>query len=94
MTEDRANKIYDILVNSGGAAEDMRDSFIYHHTDNKYGESNEVCTEWRFCGKLGYGGKYRSDYNTVDCYLEDETEEILKIIDEINKELHEIKDEY
>ena len=64
MTEERANKVYDILVNIGGASEYMRDSFVYHHSDY----TNGNCTEWRFMGKLGYGGKYRSNYNAVDCY--------------------------
>lgn len=91
MTIEKANKVYDILVNMGGAAENYRDSFIYHHTDNIHGECNTLCNEWRFCGKLGYGGKYRSDSNTVDCYLEDETEERLEIIEEINKQLKLIK---
>lgn len=84
MTKEKVNKIYDILVNVGGAIEHYRDSFVYAHT------SKDECTEWRFMGKLGYGGKYRSDTNSVDCYLEDETKERLEIIDEINKQLKEI----
>ena len=85
MTEERANKVYDILVELGGAVENMRDSFVYAHM------SKDVCTEWRFQGKLGFGGKYRSEYNTVDCYREDETKKRLKIIDKINNKLKEIK---
>ena len=84
MTFDKANKVYDILVNIGGADEKMRDSFLYYHTE----ESD--CTEWRFCGKLGFGGKYRSEYNSVDCYQEDETKERLKIIEEINNKLKDV----
>ena len=68
----------------------MRDIFVYHHTDNIHGECNTLCTEWRFCGKLGYGGKYRSKYNTVDCYQEDETEYLSKLTDVINYELEKI----
>lgn len=84
MTADRANGVYDILVNIGGASENMRDSFIFSYT------CTDVCTEWRFMGKLGFGGKYRSEYNSVDCYQEDETKERLETIDKINKELKKI----
>lgn len=73
------NKIYDLLVSVGGAREKERESFIYHHTNG--------CDEWRFQGKLGFGGKYRSRTNTVDCYLEDETPERTKIVKQLNEEL-------
>jgi hypothetical protein len=85
MNKNRANKIYDILVNLGGASERMKDSFIYHHC-----ESNDGCDEWRFGGKLGFGGKYRSRTNTVDCYLEDETISKKHLIKNINLELSKI----
>ena len=82
MTKEKANKVYDLLVNIGGAYEHDRDSFIYHHTESKYG-----CKEWRFCGKLGFGSKYRCDYNRVDCYKEDETPERIKLMDKLNRAL-------
>ena len=49
LDNDRANKIYDLLVSIGGAIESDRNSFIYQHCGAKY-----ICTEWRFSGKLGY----------------------------------------
>jgi len=85
MTKTLANKIYDILVDIGGAPERDREYFLYHHT------SNEPCGEWRFCGKLGFGGKFRSDSNRVDCYQEDMTPERMVIISEINNELSKLK---
>ena len=85
ITLEKANKIYDLLVDIGGACEPDRDSFIYHHTKSEYG-----CTEWRFSDKLGFGGKYRSGYNRVDCYREDETSNRIKIIDELNAALSQI----
>ena len=45
------------------------------------------CDEWRFMGKLGFGGKYRSGTNRVDCYSEDETPERLDLIKQINIKL-------
>lgn len=86
MTTDKANKVYDVLVALGGAREEDRENFVYHHSEYKYN-----CTEWRFGGKLGFGGKYRSDNNRVDCYREDETPERREIIKKINSKLLEIK---
>lgn len=85
MTEEKANKIYDLLVTIGGAYEPDRNTFVYHHTKVKYG-----CREWRFSGKLGFGGKYRSNSNRVDCYREDETNETIKIMNKLNSELNKI----
>jgi hypothetical protein len=85
MTKEKAGKVYDLLVSIGGAYEPDRDNFIYHHT-----ESKEGCSEWRFSGKLGFGGKYRSGYNGVDCYREDETPERIKLMNELNGALAKI----
>jgi len=82
MTVEQANIVYDQLVNIGGAYEPERDSFIYHHTESKDG-----CSEWRFVGKLGFGGKYRSGSNSVDCYKEDTNPERIKIMKELNDAL-------
>jgi len=83
MTEEKANKVYDILVSLGNAREDERECFVYNQTSSE-------CSEWRFCGNLGFGGKYRAYRNTVDCYREDLTEERKNIIDKIDLELSKI----
>ena len=85
-TEEYYNKVYDILVNIGGAVETDRIAFVYEHLNAEY-----PCTEWRFSGKLGFGGKYRSKRNTVDCYQEDETSKRIELIKLMNKELAKIK---
>jgi hypothetical protein len=85
MTIEKANKIYDLLVSIGGAYEPQRDSFIYHHSKSKDG-----CSEWRFSGKLGFGGKYRNYSNRVDCYLEDETPQRIILIERLNDALSKI----
>jgi hypothetical protein len=85
ITKEKANKVYNLLVDIGGAYESDRDNFIYHHVESKYG-----CDEWRFSGKLGFGGKYRSDYNRVDCYREDETPQRIKLMEELNDALAKI----
>ena len=85
LTEQKANKVYDLLVSIAGADEPFRVNFIYHHCKSKDG-----CDEWRFCGKLGFGGKYYSHLNRVDCYKEDATPETTKLIKEINNALSQI----
>jgi hypothetical protein len=82
LSEKKANAIYDILTSKAGANEAMRDTFIYHHCKSRYG-----CDEFRFGGKLGFGGKYYSHTNTVSCYTEDETETVLLLIESINDDL-------
>lgn len=83
ITEDKANKVYDILVSLGNARENDRGSFVHNHITSG-------CSEWRFCGNLGFGGKYRAYRNSVDCYPEDLTKERIIIIDKINSELSKI----
>ena len=76
------NRVFDLLVSIGGAPESMREDFVYHHA-----RSDTPCDEYRFQGKLGFGGKYRRKTNRVDCYHEDENAERLKIIERLNAEL-------
>lgn len=54
LTEKMANKVYDILVAECGASDrpDDRQWFVC-------GQTREVVREWRFCGSLGFGGKFR-----------------------------------
>ena len=86
MDKERANKIYDVLVELGGASERDRDSFVYHHTK----EESEMPSEWRFGGKLGFGGKYWSERNWVTCYSEDEIWVEVGLIEKINERLSKI----
>ena len=88
MTKERANKIYDILVRLGGAAENGRRGFVHSHE----GTPQVECEEWRFQGKLGFGGKYWSGQNKVNCYYEDETPAYRELLDQINTELGKLDD--
>jgi hypothetical protein len=88
LTEERANKIYDLLIEIGGASVDERTGFIYHHCESTYG-----CSEWRFRGKLGCGGKYRSRWNGVTYYPESETPKMKSIRDRLNIELSRLNNE-
>lgn len=75
------NKVYDLLVEVGGASIHDKSYFITAHM------RNPPCDEYRFQGKLGFGGKYRSKTNRVDCYPEDETKERREIMSLLNGEL-------
>lgn len=77
--------IYDVLVKHAGADARDREQFYYAHT------IAPGCTEFRFCGNLGFGGKYRSERNVVDCYREDETPERLAIIAATNAALAQLE---
>ena len=91
LSVELAIEIYDILVQYAGANIIEKDSFVDSHTNHRpYGE----CTEWRFCGNLGFGGKYRSNTNTVDCYTEDLNTERQKVIDTTNNTLQELAKKY
>ena len=81
--------VYSILVRFAGARESsMRQDFVFHHA-----RSTVPCTEFRFIGSLGHGGKYRSRTNTVDCYTEDENPERLRMIEETNQALANLKEQ-
>lgn len=96
-------KIYAILVNYVGASEreSDRDSFVFSHLRDKY-----PCNEYRFCGNLNFGGKFRNDPCVpvdngkqvrgqwfVTCYLEDETIGRRKLIEATNNALMKLEDE-
>lgn len=90
MAKKTANKIYDVLVNEGGASETMRNSFVYAYEK----DDEDEMTEWRFSGNLGFGGKYWKQRNQVTCYSEDETTERNILVDKINKLLLDINEYY
>lgn len=79
MTEEQANKIYDILVEECRASDhpDQRRAFVHHLTEYLVPENpaSSMCFEYRFCGALGFGGKFwvNSGRLYVSCYSEDES---------------------
>ncbi len=74
-----ADLVYDVLVRECGAFEGDRRSFVSHFPTD----------EWRFIGKLGFGGKFWVDHKSwyVNCYRENETAERLDLIQATNAEL-------
>lgn len=47
-----ADAIYDILVSECGASESWREEF-------RFRQQSKFCSEFRFQGNLGFGGKFR-----------------------------------
>jgi hypothetical protein len=80
--------IYHALMQYAGASPAEAFHFAYAHLNDSY------LQEWRFQGKLGFGGKYWRERNEISCYKEDETPERLKIIEETNAKLKEIANQH
>jgi hypothetical protein len=60
LTENDANRIYDIFVKFTGVSEFGRDEFIYHHCFDFF-----ICTEWKVGGIFGEDVKYIVDKNQI-----------------------------
>ena len=82
--EDFYGQCWDILVEHAGARPSDRDCFILNCLDDEH-----PLTEYRFCGLLGFGGKFwRCDGMVyVNCYPEDDNQKRTLIIDKTNKAL-------
>jgi hypothetical protein len=80
-----ASQIFDLLVTQVAANEDDREAFLYAQAQG--------CVEWRFCGSLGFGGKFWNNGQRwyITCYQEDETSERRRVIMETNAALVALK---
>jgi len=78
MTDSQKAAIWDILTEYG-ATEINRESFMQHFP----------CSEFRFQGVFGFGGKIRSQNKTISvtCYPEDATAERKEKLTQINQRL-------
>ena len=88
MSVEMANEVYDILV-AECLAQDREEAydrfgFIQAQTEGQY-----FTYEFRFCGALGFGGKFWVNDNRlyVTCYPESETPEINEMISKANERL-------
>jgi hypothetical protein len=86
IDENIAVKIYDALVSIGGAPKSEKDAFIQHFQGIDIPFAN---MEWRFGGKLGFGGKFRVNGGRVyvDYYTEDETKDRKEDTQRINESI-------
>jgi hypothetical protein len=91
-----ATKVYDILVELGGADKGVNPRFGFIKSFSEM--LLEGRGEYRFSGYLGFGGKiWVNDCGTriyVNQYREDETPESRKKIKEINEKLISIVDNF
>lgn len=79
MTPDQ---IYTVLVDLCGATERDRGDFVWNF---------DRIREWRFQGRLGFGGKFYREREglRVGCYPEDRTPERDAMVDMANRRLKE-----
>lgn len=70
--------VYVILM-AVGASPSMQADFVRYFTEDA---GSAIHREWRFQGKLGFGGKFwrRPSGHDVNCYTEDLTSERKKLI--------------
>jgi len=73
--------VYDVLIAECGAAVGDRNAFVQEM------QSDTPTREWRFQGRLGFGGKYWPLEKRVSCYREDETPERRAMMDRCNEVL-------
>lgn len=84
ITKEQAEAAYTILVEEAGANPDKYERYAFvHYVVEKHGD------EYRFIGKLGFGGKFRNNGNHddtpyIDCYPEHLTPARQTIIDNVN----------
>ena len=96
ITEEQARTVRSILHEECGCRVDDRETEVFVRTIKTEASDREnVCHEYRFCGALGFGGKFRNNGNNenvphVDCYREDETPKRLAMIAAANKRLAEL----
>lgn len=93
INETQAKQVLQILKDECGYCADpyngegfMR-AILAPHPRERY-----VCHEYRFCGALGFGGKFRNNGNNnntpyVDCYSENETPIRRQMMDRANVRL-------
>ncbi|MEP0323249.1 hypothetical protein [Bauldia litoralis] len=92
ISREQAEAACQILVEECGhrQTDDGYNDFV--ETVRTDGGRRHVCNEYRFMGRLGFGGKFRNNGNRnntpyVDCYREHETPERLAMIERTNERL-------
>lgn len=88
LTEEQAYEVWAILERLAGASEGARSSFVHHQT--------EGCTEFRFQGWLGFGGKFwnANDRWYVTAYPESVTPQREQVIGVTNAALDGLRASY
>lgn len=87
LTVEQANAFYDILVKHclASSLSSIREQFVFAQT-------KQECTEYRFGGALGFGGKFWINCGEVyvSCYPEDRNPKRKAMIEKANAALREL----
>lgn len=101
LSKEIANEIYDILVEDCGAPDrsiELEKTYLVERGEfvREFSEKDNPTKEWRFCGRLGFGGKFwhNNDRFYVSCYAEDRTEEREEMMNCANEKLEEVYEKY
>jgi hypothetical protein len=93
ITKRQADEILSILIEECGYADsyDGR-GFVNAIVTEDMEDARHVCDEYRFMGRLGFGGKFRNNGNNentpyVDCYSESRTPKLDAMIERANARL-------
>jgi hypothetical protein len=83
LPESVLRQIYHILMEECDAPDHWCENFVFLHRQPNFPK------EYRFVGRLGFGGKFwRTDGRFyINCYTEDETPLRLEMIERVNKRL-------
>lgn len=94
IDQTRAHQILTILVEEcGHQVHDQNDVDTFVRAiSTEFVDDHKICREYRFCGALGFGGKFRNNGNRdntphVDCYPESETPQRIAMIEAANRRL-------
>jgi hypothetical protein len=94
VSEQLYRQCWAILVQHAGARAEDIDQFL-QACEQIQDRSSGDCLEYRFCGVLGFGGKFWRYQNRlyITCYPEDETEKRRGVIQKVNQLLEAIRAE-
>jgi hypothetical protein len=96
IDKDQAAAVLKILQEECGfPRNDLNDRCFIRTIQAPHPTEEHICHEYRFCGALGFGGKFRNNGNNnniphVDCYREDQTPKRQAMIAAANKRLREL----
>lgn len=91
LTQEQANKVWDLLTSKYGAQENDRYSFCEYYT-----KDNQFSHEYRFMGIFGFGGKIHLDLHglSADYYPECETPKLNVEMSNLNATLQSYWEEF
>lgn len=95
ISDDQARSVLQILKDECGYIDSYNGEGFVRSIRWPNGEDGHPCREYRFIGKLGFGGKFRNNGNYdntpyIDCYQEHATPERRAMMERANARLAEL----